>query len=326
MTTVAMKDVLPNWELQAVIGHRNLTLVPLRGAGHQRRFQDYLLAASEAIGAGQLTVTEVNESGRVSELMAVNDGDKPVLLIDGEELQGAKQNRILNTSVLLAAKSKTKIPVSCVEQGRWNHISPAFKSGSYSPSSLRQRKSRDVQHNLATAGQPQSDQMGVWDTIVNHIHASGAQSPTRAMSDAVEHVRESTQRYQEALPYPSDACGVVAAIGGQFVALDAYDSPSALEALWDRLVASYAMDAELATESKSKGFTAKAAAALLEHVADQQAQAFDAVGLGRDLRFEAKDMLGQALAVEKQMLHMSVFPPTSSSRPAPRILPPSRRR
>ena len=134
MTTINMKDVLPEWTPATVIGHRNLTLVPLRGEGHRQRFQNYLLA-SEAIDADVLTITEVDEAGTVPELLAVNNGDRPVLLIDGEELQGAKQNRILNTSVLLPPKSKTRIPVSCVEEGRWSHTSRTFKAGNYAPSS-----------------------------------------------------------------------------------------------------------------------------------------------------------------------------------------------
>jgi hypothetical protein len=137
MTTIQMKDILPAWTPGTAIGHRNLTLVPLRGEGHQARFQDYLLA-SEAIDAGVLTVTEVDEAGTVPELLAVNDADRPILLIDGEELQGAKQNRIVNTSVLLPPKSKKRIPVSCVEEGRWSQVSPTLRAGNYAPSSLRQ--------------------------------------------------------------------------------------------------------------------------------------------------------------------------------------------
>jgi len=328
MTTIQMKDVLPKWTPATAIGHRNLTLVPLRGEGHQQRFQDYLLA-SEAIDAGVLTVTEVDESGTVPELLAVNDADRPVLLIDGEELQGAKQNRILNTSVLLPPKSKTRIPVSCVEEGRWSHVSPTFKTGNYAPSSLRQRKSRDVQYSLRARGRAESDQGAVWDSVAEHIDACEAAAPTRAMSDAMATLGEALGRYQEALPYPSGTCGVVAAVCGRFVAADAFDSPSTLEAIWARLVASYAMDAEATKDKGGKPFTAKAADVLLEHVADQQCQAFDAVGLGRDLRFEAKDVLGQALHVKDHLLHLSVFPPTIE-RPygahlGLRIRPPSQR-
>jgi hypothetical protein len=329
MTTIQMKDILPAWTPATAIGHRNLTLVPLRGEGHQQRFQDYLLA-SEAIDAGVLTVTEVDESGTVPELLAVNDADRPVLLIDGEELQGAKQNRILNTSVLLPPKSKTRIPVSCVEEGRWSHVSPTFKAGNYAPSSLRQRKSRDVQYSLRARGRAESDQGAVWDSLAEHIESSAAAAPTRAMSDAMATLAEVLGRYHKALPYPSAACGVVAAVCGRFVAMDAFDAPSTLEAIWGRLVASYAMDAEAVKDHASSTFTAKAAGVLLEHVAEQQCQAFDAVGLGEDLRFEADDVLGQGLRVERCMLHLSVFPPTIN-RPrrnchSPRIHPPSRRK
>jgi hypothetical protein len=40
---------------------------------------------------------------------------------DGEQLVGAKQNRILNMTVLVAAETEVTIPVSCVERGRWGY-------------------------------------------------------------------------------------------------------------------------------------------------------------------------------------------------------------
>ena len=72
---------------------------------------------------------EVDEAGTVPELVVENPLAERVLLYDGEELVGAKQNRILNVSVLVEAKSKLRIPVSCVEQGRWSRVSRHFGSG-----------------------------------------------------------------------------------------------------------------------------------------------------------------------------------------------------
>jgi transposase len=46
-----------------------------------------------------VTVQEVSEGGSVPDLLVENSGDTRVLFLEGEELVGAKQNRILNTSV-----------------------------------------------------------------------------------------------------------------------------------------------------------------------------------------------------------------------------------
>jgi hypothetical protein len=77
-------------------------------------------------GKNVLTIKEISESGSVPELKMINHSDVPVLLLDGEELSGAKQNRVLNTSILLKKKSETVIPVSCTEQGRWSYVSDRF--------------------------------------------------------------------------------------------------------------------------------------------------------------------------------------------------------
>ena len=63
-------------------------------------------------------------------------------MLDGEELIGAKQNRILNTTVLVAAHTEVTIPVSCVEQGRWGYRGRQFRPGDArsTPPSARGRR------------------------------------------------------------------------------------------------------------------------------------------------------------------------------------------
>ena len=75
-----------------------------------------------------LAVTEVDEAGSVSNLFVSNPLDVNVLLFEGEELVGAKQNRILDRTILIQAKSKTPVPVSCVERGRWSYRSRALRA------------------------------------------------------------------------------------------------------------------------------------------------------------------------------------------------------
>jgi hypothetical protein len=149
------------------------------------------------------------------------------------------------------------------------------------------------------------------------------------MSDAMGTLGEALERYRDAFPYPSGACGVVAAVCGRFVAMDAFDSPSTLEAIWGRLVASYAIDAEAASDDRETLFSSKAIEVILAHVAEQQAQAFPAVGAGQELRFETASLLGQCLSAENRLVHLSVFPPPrpSTSRISERLRmrPPSER-
>ncbi|HSH09293.1 MAG TPA: DUF6569 family protein, partial [Oceanipulchritudo sp.] len=92
------------------------------------------IASSEALEHHGMEVREVSAGGTVPNLMVVNPSDMHVLLLDGEELRGAKQNRIINTTLLLAPRSQTTIPVSCTEQGRWHYSSPTFShSGTVMP-------------------------------------------------------------------------------------------------------------------------------------------------------------------------------------------------
>src|SRR4051812_46453014 len=87
-----------------------LTLIPLYPTDEPRL--EYI-GLDEAVASG-LTVTEVSDAGAVGTLFVSNPLDANVLLYDGEELVGAKQNRILDLPVLVQAQSKTPVPVTCV--------------------------------------------------------------------------------------------------------------------------------------------------------------------------------------------------------------------
>src|SRR5918997_2943479 len=112
------------------VEHRGVVIAPLFP---RRSPVAGYVTLEEALPLG-FRVTEVDAAGSVPELLASNPLDADVLLYDGEELLGAKQNRILNVSVLVAARSETRIPVSCVEEGRWQARSAAFASAPHAAS------------------------------------------------------------------------------------------------------------------------------------------------------------------------------------------------
>ena len=106
-----LKDLLVGLEAGQTLGSGELQLIPLTRTDGRAVPGEYVLAA-EAFKRQTLHVTEVSEHRVVGQLLAVSETDLPVLFIDGEELLGAKQNRILNTDVLLRPRAKATIPVS----------------------------------------------------------------------------------------------------------------------------------------------------------------------------------------------------------------------
>ena len=110
-----MSVALPKLRVGDPVRHETLSVFPLFSEPNSNI--EYRLS-DEALADESLLVEEISEGGSVPDLLVENKGDVRVLFLEGEELVGAKQNRILNTSVLVAAHTKIKIPVSCVEQGR----------------------------------------------------------------------------------------------------------------------------------------------------------------------------------------------------------------
>lgn len=103
-----MPVTFPEIRVGDPIRHDGLAVFPL--FAEPSSGVEYVLS-DEAINAGTVAVEEVSEAGAVPDLAVENKGDICVLFVEGEELVGAKQNRILNTSVLVAAQGRAGSPV-----------------------------------------------------------------------------------------------------------------------------------------------------------------------------------------------------------------------
>ncbi|MEW6439291.1 MAG: DUF6569 family protein, partial [Pseudomonadota bacterium] len=141
-------------------GKGNLTVFPLIS---RVEFRESLLLLDEAMEMGVLEMGEVSESGMVNTIIVKNNGDTPVLILDGEEVAGAKQNRMVNATVLVPQKSSVRVPVSCVERGRWSYESPCFiKSEVFGYATLRRQKVEQVACNLEGEMGFVADQGAIW--------------------------------------------------------------------------------------------------------------------------------------------------------------------
>src|SRR5690349_11199195 len=119
-----LRQVTPGVRIGAPIERHNLSIFPLfaEDVVHPPRYT----TVGSALLAGSAKITEVSEGGSVPTLTLENLTDIPVLIIDGEELLGARQNRISNLTVLAPGMKTLPLPVSCVERGRWSYRSREF--------------------------------------------------------------------------------------------------------------------------------------------------------------------------------------------------------
>lgn len=284
--------------------HRhNLCLFPLFVPGGSTL--SYLLL-EEALERGVLEISEVSEAGTVNAVFVTNSGDAPVLILDGEELVGAKQNRILNATVLIPPKKKVEVPVSCVERGRWHYRTPGFSPGVFGYTTLRASKAAQVAESVEAGGLFFAQQDAIWDEIDRKQSAFDVASPTSAVDDIYESYQDRLEEYVAGLRLQPGQAGVAAFINGRFSCLDLFGQPATLQKLWDKLLRSYALEA---LELKGRG-TAKRKPKLepvLQALREAEIREYPSVGKGTDIRLRGRGIVGAALVDEGSLLHLSVF-------------------
>jgi len=273
-----------------------LFVFPLFGGNANRL--DYLLS-EEAILLGMVVVREVSAAGSVNELLVDNGGDKPVLFLEGQGFKGAKQDRVVRSSVLVAGRSQTRIPVSCVEKGRWWYESRKFKPGSCCPPSLR---------HLLKSGSPGggTNQSQMWAEIQQRHRRLGVQSRSANLSDALDTHRGAVEDLQHRFSCPEGASGIAVALDGKFACTDLLDKPETLARIWHRLVQGISLDALEVRDSEPQP-CATSISARLYRLREKRWERINSVGMGEAYRAQNDEgELATALVVDGTLLHLSV--------------------
>lgn len=293
-----------NLTLHAPQVHRNLTLFPLVAADDAPR--DYLLL-DEALERGLARITEVSEGGRVPELAFENLSERRILLVDGDVLAGAKQNRTINLSILVAPGMKLAIPVSCVEQGRWSYRSREFApSGDMLYARARSTKMERVSESLRRSGQRHADQSALWNDIAAKVRFTDAAASTMSMNDAYGAAAADLAGYQAAFRAAPRQRGAVIAVDGEVAGIELFDSADAFAKLLPKLVRAYAIDAIETARVDAPSATEEAAMRFLERIKAAAVERYKAVGEGEDLRIAGDGVAGGALGWEARVVHGAV--------------------
>jgi hypothetical protein len=290
--------------------YESLTVFPVIDAA-PRQLPYQLLA--DALETETVHVSEVG-TGSVPEILVENEGDVDVLILDGEQLVGAMQNRIVSRTIVVPAHAKTTIPVSCMEQGRWRSTSRHFQhAGQHSPSTLR-RHARRTEAACSAAMMDATPRVlagaqgAVWSNIASLKALFGGRSPTDDFGELYGLKSRDLEEWSKHFPWVDDQLGLLAFLGEEPLGLDVIAGHRLYARLHKQLVMGHVMDALAAGPGVKKcAVCEEAATAFLAQVCTADRTEAPTVGRG-NYRVLSGAVVGGELLDLQGPVHQSAFP------------------
>ncbi|WP_428267045.1 ARPP-1 family domain-containing protein [Haliangium sp.] len=222
----------------APVQYENLTLVPVATTAPAAG-QRYLVL-DEGMTSGQVRVVETKEGGEVNELVLENRSSEPLFLLAGEVVIGGKQDRIIGKDTIVPPKSSERIPVFCVEHGRWSGRKADFSTAKALAHTKLRRQAKyagqsDVWQEVASKNAMRQVSN---DTDTYRAVATGT-TVSRSIADYERHFRGALRT----VAGRSDVVGYAVAINGEVVAIETFGSPDLFRKLEDKLLRSYYVEA-----------------------------------------------------------------------------------
>jgi len=263
------------------------------------------IATGEASG---LVIDELDEAS-VETLRVRNPGDKPVLVVEGEHFIGGKQNRALNATVLVPAKTDLEIPVSCLERGRWGRRQAYRRDEAFAPNRVRAAQRAGVARSMDQQGSREGDQSAVWREVDAVLQHASVESPTAAAAEMRRETYRRDRSRAQAIeklaaggPLPGQ-CGIAVTHGRWVQGMDLFGAPDLLAAHWPALIRSYLLESPVAQGRPS----ATRVLELARRFALAPGKEAPGVGLGVERRVADKRLIGQSLTLERVVVHAAFF-------------------
>jgi len=291
-------NYLDNLKVGEPVRYKNLTIFPLL-AKRIFSLHDYI-TLDQAIDKGWLKIREAG-SGEVNFVEVKNNGPEPVFIMTGEMITGARQDRMLKEDLLLPTQSGwIRVPVFCVEHGRWTEVSHEFKSGGLLvPNTVREKAKMT------------ESQTEVWDEIAASQDRLGISAGTGTVNANYEdeEVKKALAEYTDKfikIPKLSKATiGVVVVTGNQIIGFDMFANNSLLDKLWPKLIKSYCIDA---ISGRPGEIYKDDIEELIEALKDAKFVSTGTLGFGKLIKIESELGQGSALVHKTAVVHMDFFP------------------
>ncbi len=256
-------------------------------------FSKPVLELSQALLEGNVLVTEVDQGGSVQELLVDNPTLSYLLIYEGSLLKGAKQNRVVNATLLLPPQSKKIIPASCVEQGRWRHSSPSFSSSAYSSPQFLRKSIRNQIHS-------KSNFLGCQSRVWEDIHAYAERKQTFNSSSDFEDIYHRSNKTEQLFPNglsvpPTE--GILVETKGE-CSLDLVANQELFAHLLPQLVAGY----EFPYQESPPLQWEEPAKEVARWITGGEVVTLPSPGVGIDIRFKTDQYLMSALMVEDEVV------------------------
>lgn len=269
------------------------------------------VSSGKAIENQLIEVTEVSNSGSVNNLRVENKSGKFVFFMDGDILVGAKQNRVLNVSVLIEPMRVADIPVSCVEAGRWGYNRSNFYSTDYSaPAKMRYNKMKDVNLNLKRKKGFYAEQSNVWKEVSDYEVSYNRRSTTSDFSELFSKENREFKSLKESFKIKNGANGLVIFKGKKMLSTDIFSRDEIYEEYFGKILKGIGID--IANINEKTDFVSEIEA---KERVENFFERFDklnfmiekGIGAGEHKRFEARDMIVSELSFEEKPVHISVL-------------------
>lgn len=265
----------------------------------------------EAIGLGAF-VKELDSGASVRDVIVENTTDLPILIYEGEQIRGAQQNRSFDTSILVPAKSGIPVPVSCIEQGRWDHHRHGERfavSPHTADPALRAVKRT---HANEPGGNGRPDQQRVWSEVGTRLDSFGVASSTDSLEDIFAERGDTLEKLKRPLRVTAGQIGAVVEISGRPVALDLVSQAAVFAQLAPNLASGYALQAHNAPLAKPNKERAER---FLARAIDSRRDLTANHGLGHAFAISRKRIVGAGVEHDAELIALSVFPNQHGPRP-----------
>ena len=291
-------------ELMESQKYKNVEVIPIKTDSFSKK--DFL-TLKKGHEMGLVEIKEL-ESSTVNTVICTNNAVVPLLLIDGDEITGAMQNRIINESMLIPANTKMNIPVSCTEQGRWeykNHgrsFEPSLYSLNYS---TRSSKSR-------AAYESRGYQSEVWGSISNLEDRCEFKSKTSSLNDNYENLKSNQDDYLKEFTIEKGQNGVIFIVNNELKGIELFYNHSIYKEYHEKIFRSYIIEAIIDNANDDNDdfdddYLKREIHMILDNISNSEFKVNRSLGLGDNVKFSNDYGSGSSLLYDDELIHMNYF-------------------